>query len=125
LRRLISNSPMGKYLCRPQWIKLLLSFLSMKPCDDIELFLKLSKDCMVECRSPQPSTSADFQSIRIDATTEDQSNKGLTEIEKDVCRSILLTPGLRPRLLTVQFLESVLELIPAESSDLMEQVKFK
>jgi hypothetical protein len=80
---------------------------------------------MVECRSPQPSTSADFQSIRIDATTEDQSNKGLTEIEKDVCRSILLTPGLRPRLLTVQFLESVLELIPAESSDLMEQVKLK
>jgi len=122
LRRLISNSSMGKYLCKPQWIKLLMSFLSLKPCDDLELFLKFNKEELFECDSPKPSSSKDLSSP-VENNCQTTDRRDLTEIEKNICRNILLTPGLRPRLLTIQLLESVLELIPPESSDLREQVR--
>lgn len=120
LRRLIATGPMGNYLCRYQWINLLMSFISCKPCEDVDLFLKLGRESVESVESPSPSTSSSH-----DGSFLPNSEFSLSPIGKDIYKNILLTPGIRPRLLTVQLLESVLRLATNnEGSDFKEQVCF-
>jgi hypothetical protein len=121
LRRLIATGPMGQYLCRYQWIKLLMSFISCKPCEDVDLFLKLGfgKENVESCDT-QSSTSSSQEGPFMN------SEFNLSPIGKDIYKNILLTPGIRPRLLTVQLLESVLRLATNnEGTDFKEQVHNK
>ena len=104
LRHLISKSPMGKFLCKSQWIRLLLSFLSVKPCDDVKIFLNMQAEDM------------------IDPKKEGKAGK-MSEMGIQMCRDILFTPGLRPRLLAIQLLEYILNYISKSESDLQELVR--
>jgi len=142
LRRLISRSPMGKFLSKPHWVKLILSFLSVKPCSDIETLLKLNDedDKQLDSQSSygttppgsspgpssRPSDSAEGLKAHILArelnleTNKNVNSSGITGLE--MSKNILFTPGLRPRLLAVQLLDALLTNVPKESSDLQEQV---
>ena len=142
LRRLISRSPIGKFLSKPHWVKLILSFLSVKPCSDLEVFLKLDDEDDEKRERDvcsQKSYSSDMDSagtsVKFDQQTDDPPGTPITENNMkphfssfgtnglEMSKNILFTPGLRPRLLAVQLLETLLGNVPKESSDLQEQVR--
>ncbi|ODM97024.1 putative E3 ubiquitin-protein ligase HERC1 [Orchesella cincta] len=142
LRRLIACSPIGRFLCKPHWIKLILSFLSVKPCSDVEMFLKFHTESSCVSNSaanttsppppPPPSSASTPQhegseqpptSTGATASTETKNlTPHLSEVEIQMCRNILVAPGLRPKMLAVNLLESILVSVPKDSSDLKDQV---
>jgi hypothetical protein len=147
LRRLISRSPMGKFLSKPHWIKLLLSFLSVKPCNDVETLLRMDEEVVggekeeedegESGNSPLKSAAANMDIPGPSSEAQENKNSwpedsspvvsgkrtGFGVGGLELSKNILFTPGLRPRLLAVQLLEILLGNFPRDSSDLKEQVR--
>lgn len=142
LRRLIGGNFGGlkHFFAKPHWIKLLLSFLSVKPCSDVEMFLKFDNGGTGNGvpSAPPPmtspaSSSAEHEKIEVihldnsqqpstSSTGVSTGATSLTEVELQMCRNILVAPGLRSRMLSVNLLESILTSVPKDSSDLKDQV---
>lgn len=138
LRRLFSKNRMGKFLSKPHWIKLILAFLSTKPCNDVETFLNFACDCPLEEEEkrvlsrvpspeniPGPSSGSQCSGRDEDLCNELRRNKLKASVGcgRDMCRNIVFAAtGLRPRLLAVQLLESLLTNLSHDLSDLREQV---
>ncbi|CAL8069477.1 unnamed protein product [Orchesella dallaii] len=142
LRRLIACSSIGRLLCKPHWIKLILSFLSVKPCSDVEMFLKFDTETICESNSaghnatgtsppPPPSSSPPHEDSETppnapgappSSEMKNVTAPNLSEVEIQMCRNILVAPGLRPKMLAVNLLESILVSVPKDASDLKDQV---
>jgi len=128
---------MGKFLSKPHWIKLTLAFLSTKPCSDVETFLNFACDCVTdeeETRSlsrsetpesaPGPSSRFHTSEVEEEEIRRNRSpGKNFVECGREICRNIIFAAtGLRPRLLAVQLLETLLLNLSRDLSDLREQV---
>ncbi|CAG7693965.1 unnamed protein product, partial [Allacma fusca] len=122
LRRLISRDPMGKFLCRPHWIRVILSFLSLKACSDAETFLSMNTEERLESGMSTTSQPAENSTSDGAGVTREADFNNLSPLGVQLCRRVTLTPGMRPRLLSVQLLESILSVIPSDSDDLKHQV---